>query len=773
MLRTIPHLKPWLIILFLISSINAHASLRLHSIELRDDKNQPVELSELNLESFPIEEDSEITGEVLSRLMGSLLDHSHDFSHASATLLPVDEGTPDRVRLLIELQRERMLRSVRVLLKFDHSEKDPLVREMRTQRNQVFSQAHIEHDVLKLRDHFWEKGHYNVQVLPQIIEIDPRRGHIGVTYHVESTGVVRIREMGFKLQDNNELLSSRERERLLKRLQDETSFQTRSFFLASRPLLDRGQIEQDQIKLERILAEEGFDAAEVNLAVSINSRGLANLEYNITLGGATRIQSLGFLPDREISSRLYGQLGEGPLRAGGLFSPIRFRRHLEHIRASYGEQGYLFTHVLGDYNSTSEHIDFIIHTGPQFKPQTIRFEGLERLRHDRAMLDINLRSDATLTKTAIERQIDRLMKTGLYANVEVEMETSSEGPVEEVVTGVLIFHVEEARTQELSFSLGASSSGAIGQVGYTVGQIGGIGARASIYGQISQELKKLGIVFNDPHVAGSLWSGSYSAEVEQRSTEYQDSEHLRFRALFERELNDRLRVGVGARVEFVRADILHHYLNDDPIKLRQDTTITGLLGTLTYSDTERDSMGSIASGRIVRGILMPSYSDNGAYAKAVIEAIEVIELGRNDWGSAHTLSGRILIGATTAKAPEIERFSAGGIGTLRGHRPGSLRAQDGSSGVAVISANLTYSFPVYQDKLKGVLFLETASVTNSHRRVGDFRVVGGFGVRANLGRALLAPQVEAGFAYALDRRSGDALRPFYLIFGEYDPRFDL
>ena len=87
--------------------------------------------------------------------------------------------------------------------------------------------------------------------------------------------------------------------------------------------------------------------------------------------------------------------------------------------------------------------------------------------------------------------------------------------------------------------------------------------------------------------------------------------------------------------------------------------------------------------------------------------------------------------------PIYERFFAGGQNSLRGFEfrgvgPMSNGSPDG--GKAVVLGSLNYSFPLYEDLLGGVFFLDSGSVASelSADELSDFRVSVGFGIRLKI-----------------------------------------
>lgn len=760
-----------LLVALLLTMQTGYASLEMvmESYQIIDDRAEEVELQELFLDELPLRTHEILRPEDLSFLLDTLINNHQIFSHASATIKPIrTEENRHYVHLLIELQRHRRVKAVRLLTDGEHDIQSNLLEKLQTQRNHAFSSSRIEGDVNLLKKHFFSEGFPDVEVNVKAEELNSVNDLL-ITFEIRNVRkTTRIYELHIEVLDRDQKLNNE----IKSMIQEASAYKPRNFFLASRPLFDVNLVEEDEEKIKRILNAQGYEEANVQI-VTKRKKELIEVTYRIELGMRYMIGQVSYLSNGVALEKL--QTNDSPLLTKNTpFTEVNFRREMERIRQLYGKHGHLFTKVMGSFDRYDGHLQFIIAEGPKFNASSITIEGLEELRIDRALLDLTIIASGDITQPMIDQQIKKFMNTGHYSHVESEIVVDEHlQETTDRITGKIIFHVKESKEREIRFSLGTGQAGPSGELAYTMNHVGSFGGRLSVFASLSSELRKVGIIFQDPHVGGTDWQGKYTVQYDDRENDYEDSSRLRFKALFEKQVAQNLTAGIGARIEFVKADLLHQYIDSAPLVLRSKHTISGLLGTLTYAQVERDSTNAISQGRIYRAILMPSYSEEGAYTKAILEAIETIELGKNQWGSSHSIQGRILIAATTSNSPEIERFKAGGAGTIRGFQRQSIRNADGSGALGMLSSNVSYSFPLYKKNLKGVLFLEAASLSEDLKSLGSFRVVGGFGVRANLGQSLMAPQIEAGLAFSLKDKKGDKFKPFYLMFGEYDPRFDL
>jgi len=197
-----------------------------------------------------------------------------------------------------------------------------------------------------------------------------------------------------------------------------------------------------------------------------------------------------------------------------------------------------------------------------------------------------------------------------------------------------------------------------------------------------------------------------------------------------------------------------------------------MIGTLLYSTTTLDSANDVKDGVKIKLAMLPSMANGDAYVKVFSSFMAAHSFATNENGVSHTIKGRVTLGHATAKAPFYERFQAGGPGTLRGFEENSIKGPNGKPANTVVSTNVEYAFPLWKNKLKGVVFLEAATMGDSSG-FSDIRAVGGLGLRANMAGTFLNGVLEAGVAVPFKRQNGDQLKPFYFIFGDYDPAYDL
>ena len=132
------------------------------------------------------------------------------------------------------------------------------------------------------------------------------------------------------------------------------------------------------------------------------------------------------------------------------------------------------------------------------------------------------------------------------------------------------------------------------------------------------------------------------------------------------------------------------------------------------------------------------------------------------------LNERLNIGFITGRSFFLERFYAGDIGSVRGFRyqgisPRSGRANDPIGGDFQVTGTVEFTFPIYQNMFRGVLFADFGDVENDVR-FGVLRASVGPGVRFTLPFLNNAP-IEIDFGLPIVKARSDDLQLITFSFG--------
>ena len=624
-------------------------------------------------------------------------------------------------------------------------------------KRKAFRTDTLERDKEYLRKTYVRAGFPKVNVKHRLVEAR-REKDLEVQFLV-STGSKKVRIKKINIYGNHSIGSDI--------LKDVMETRTRSWFLSSHPSYNDFRLEDDLEAILRHYKDNGYLDVKLQHQIDLQDNKYAWITIIIDEGRRYRVRKVSVKGVKTFDENTIKKISE--LDRLKYFSERDLRQGLQKVRKHYGRNGYALAQVLSSYNPVDGTLGILVNEGQKQHIEEIKVEGNEKMKSERILLDVKFEKGDLVDSEKIQKTLEKMKATGYYSDVKIDY-IPSEGENK----GTLLVQVKEAGTQYITFGFGASHSGPSGQFAYGNNNLFGSGLGISIQAMASEEVNRLGLIFSDPHLFGSNFELEARADYVNRQGDQFDEQRIRTRIMIERAITEQLRLGFGARFEFVTLDDMAEGYQAQNVDVRKETRIIGLISTLVYKNETRDSAGDIKKGHRIKLALLPSYADEGAYLKAFTEVVGAVSLGENSSGASHTLSGRITLGYASDKAPVFEKFYAGGIGTIRGFDSRSITPNNSGVGAnALISMNASYSFPLIKNRIKGVIFVEAANVGTSFSSMDGIRAVGGLGVRANLRDTFLGTSIEAGYAHPLVKQDGDKLKPFYFMFGEYDPAYDL
>jgi outer membrane protein insertion porin family len=627
---------------------------------------------------------------------------------------------------------------------------------LRTHRGSVLRGSSVDYDKTLIKNHYKDRGYLDISVAHEI-ESKIGTDNVFVIYSLESNdGKTYVSDIHFNGSD------SIKRSKLKKEIKSKES----GFF--SKNILNIKTINEDVSRLTKFYRENGFLDVKVSYEITNDENKYKKLNFNIVENNQSIIKSVNFIGQEiyEIESLedIFSYKNDTP------YSEKKIRIGLQKIRESYGSIGHALANTISDYNPETEVLTIMISEGEKYQIESIVVSGNYNMKEEIVLRDITFEIDQRVNTEEITNSLNQMRQTGYYDDVKIDFEPTQNG------LGTIYIQVKEASTQMIEFGVGYASSGLGGDIGFRNQNLFNAGKAISFKASKSKELLKLGMVYQDPHLFGSDLEMDVSLNGDHGEQGHYDRTRASLSVMISKKITENLKLGLGTRVEFLDINEVSNQLANEVYDATGTKRTIGMMSTLVYKSEKYDSVGDAISGKRMKIALLPSYSEEGLYAKVVSEVIGHRSLGQNSSGSHHILSGRVTLGYTSDNTPYYEKFYAGGTGTIRGYKNNSI-SSDGSAtgGNYSLSASGSYSFPIWKDFLKGVAFVEAASVSEEFEELGDVRVVAGLGVRANLKQTFLRNNIEAGFAMPLSNRSRDEdiLRPFYFMLGSYDPAYDL
>jgi outer membrane protein insertion porin family len=731
-----------------------HDQYIIERITYITDKGDDVDMSQIQ-DKIKTKEGEILNSEYLTDDIQLFMKKLPQYEHVSASIEPGSEE--GKVYLNYTFQKKRVVRIVRILVDEGGAELEGLLDGLATKKGRAFRTDTLERDKEYLRKTYVRAGYPKVKVEHKLVE-GSREKDLEVQFLVKP-GSQRVRIKKINFYGNHSIGDDI--------LKDVMKTRTRSWFLASHPSYNDFTLEEDLEAVLRHYKDNGFLDVKLQHDIKLQNNKYAWITIIIEEGRRYRVNKVTVDGAKAFEANSIKKLSG--LDRIKYFSERDLRQGLQKVRQHYGRNGFALVQTLSSYDPMTGALGILIKEGQKQYVEDIKVEGHEKMKPERILLDVKFEKGDLVNIEKIQKTLDKMKATGYYSDVKIDYV-----PMEGENKGTLLVQVKEAGTQYISFGFGASASGPNGSFAYGNNNLFGTGLGLSIQAMASEEVNRLGLIFSDPHLFGSDFELEARVDYEDRQGDQYDQQRIRTRIMIEKAITEQLRIGFGARLEFVTLDDMAEGYQAQNVDVRKETRIIGMISTLVYKNETRDSAGDVKKGHRIKLALLPSYADEGAYLKAFTEIVGAVSLGENSSGASHTLSGRITLGYASDKAPVFEKFYAGGIGTIRGFDSRSITPNNSGVGAnTLISMNASYSFPLIKNRIKGVIFIEAASVGTSFTSMDGLRAVGGLGVRANLRDTFLGTSIEAGYAHPLISQEGDRLKPFYFMFGEYDPAYDL
>ncbi len=586
-------------------------------------------------------------------------------------------------------------------------------------RERSISSDLIEESRANLEKHFRDEGYRNVAVTAERKTTGQGR-YLLVLFNVDLGRKYNIGGLSF------DGLSSFHPDDLLPLMKSKAgdSFQ---------PLVWQEDIKQ--IKL--FLRYAGFHRVSVrgNVLEDEDSPNLLELEVHIDEGPRATIGSLEVEGAHQLTPQTV--LAASGLQVGEAFYPpgvFEARERIQNLYRNYGfREADLEFQASLDEAATEAHVAFQVREGdPTFVGRVV-LSGLDVTREEALKRDILISPEAPLSAEALVETRQRLIGTGLFSEVEVEV--LEENPVTRK-SDVLIRFEEGPRTS-LGYGFGYNENDLARVEGeITRRNLFGLNRAVSLFGRASIRGSRFVATYRQPELFGynlpTFFSAIYeeqdrvSFDFRQRGVGFQISKRLspKQTMFFRYNLN---KTDVF-NVEIPPEELPREFRDIDL------STISTSLVTDSRNDPIMPSRGQLrllnfeVSARVI--------GSKSPYVKGFAQQFFYFPLPKKMVG---VVGLRLGIGQTyredrDALIPITERFFAGGANTLRGFGldQASPKAPNGTpvGGNVLALLNLELRFPI-KGKLGGVVFSDNGTV---YRRIQVIRLLNwrynlGFGFR--------------------------------------------
>lgn len=551
-------------------------------------------------------------------------------------------------------------------------------------------------------------------------------------------------------------------------------------FIAGR--LNAEQIERDVHTLRNLYVDEGFLDVQVarQLDYSADKKSIV-LTFVIEEGLRYRIHNVTFKGNEAFSG---AELARGlRLREGQFFTAEYRKLDLKGLQAKYGRFGYINARVTPQRLFVKDRAGLVdllvvVDEGQPFTVGKVSIRGNTITKDAKIRNTVKLVPGQILDTTALERSQLRLMETGLFEDVKVSI--FGEG----ARTRSLLVDIKEGRTAQFLVGAGISSrEGLLGTVSFRQRNFDilgwprswgdlfsstafkGAGQTFSIVAEPGTDLMRFRVEWYDPALADSEYSLGVKAYVFTTGRETYDEMRWGPVVSVGRMFRNRWYGEGSVRLEGITIDGLSTTAPPQVMSDAGDHILVFFKGALAKDRTDsrwlpsegdrfrasyEQAVGSYNFGRV-----------NTSYA--IFHTLHEDTLDRK-----HILASRGSLGYIVGDAPVFEKFYGGGIGSIRGFRyrgisPRAAGTNKQIGGDFTLFLGTEYSFPLVERNLRGVVFLDTGTVSKDFG-IDTYRVAVGVGLRWRV--PMMGPvPMTFNFAFPLVKGAGDDTEVFSFSIG--------
>lgn len=398
-------------------------------------------------------------------------------------------GVPDGdgVKLVINLREFPRIRSV--TFQGNQKVKDKDLREVFPLAiGQFANPAAVQRDLQPIREHYWEKGYYNVAVHTDSSRVDAGNMQ-DLVVTIDEGSKVRVKAIRFV---GNENLSAKGLRGAMQ--QGTTGFLKSGTF-------KKKQFEDDRERLHTYCRDNGYLDASID-AMDIVPRPdrpqHLELVIHLTEGRQYRVGDINWtgnevFDDLAVSEQIY-------LEKDAVFRERAYLRTLENLQTLYADQGYIYVGVEPQRELRDQRVNvtFNIVEGQPAKVRDIRVAGNTKT-YDRVLLrEFQIFPGDVFSRRRIEFSVRDAMQRGYFEEVMPDFRPVGDGGDID-----LIFKVKEKQTGQFMFGAAYSAETAVsGFIQVQETNFRGKGQTIGLTWQFGSRRRYVDLSFTEPWFTG-------------------------------------------------------------------------------------------------------------------------------------------------------------------------------------------------------------------------------------------------------------------------------
>lgn len=546
---------------------------------------------------------------------------------------------------------------------------------------------------------------------------------------------------------------------------------------------DREQTEGDVARLQNFFRDAGYLDATATFATSVSEDGDdMTLTFTINEGATYEIEAIQFegnatLSVEELRALISSSEGK-TVRRPTIDADVRS------IQERYGELGFLYSSVraVRVFSNTPElvRITYQISEGQRFRIGRIAVRGNTRTKDKvvRRALRLYPPDDWFNVNEANDAE-KRLRGTKIFTSARV-IPVGNQAGIRDAVIDV----TEADKAGDFLFAVGVTSnSGLVGSVVLDLQNFDlsdtprswkelrsgraffGGGQRMRIELQPGTDLSRFRIDFTEPYLGDRPTRFDASLYAFGRGRDGYDET----RSGLAVSLGNRFETGrltgwtreLALRTELVTVDNVDLFSSSE---IRDDEGNSVLIAVKVSLARDRTDNRFIPTDGDRLRLSLEQFIGDDNFAKLTFEYDRYKTLRADRLNRKSVLHLRASGGATLGDAPIYERFFAGGTGSIRGFSFRGVGEHDGIDdnnigGDFMLLMGAEYSYPLFGERVRGHVFLDTGAVGS-----GTLRAAIGVGVRFSLD--ILGPvPIELNLAAPISSDGEDGTQVFSFVIG--------
>ncbi|MDP1526290.1 MAG: outer membrane protein assembly factor BamA [Rhodocyclaceae bacterium] len=578
---------------------------------------------------------------------------------------------------------------------FDKEQLRKGLREVGLSESRIFDRSLVERAEQELKRQYLSQGHYAAQITTTVTPLE--RNRVGITFAVDEGEIAKIRQInivGTKAFKEKELL---EFFRLTTpgwltwyTKNDQYSKQKLSGDLETlrSHYLDRGYIE---FNIESTQVSISPDKQDIYITVNISEGD----QYSVS---AVKLAGELLLPEDQLLKLV-------TIKPGKLFSREDVTATTKAISDRLSNDGYAFANVNAapEIDKEKKRVAFTLFVDPgrRVYVRRIQVQGNTRSRDEVIRREMRQMEAAWYDGEKINKSRTRVDRLGYFDEVTVET-PAVPGTTDQVDLNV---NVKEKATGNMMLGAGLSSSEGVVFSGSVQQQnLFGSGKHVGVGFNTSKINKLYSVSYTDPFHTIDGVSRGFDAYYKDTNTE-----SLTVATYGTQSLGGGVRYGLPIGED----DFINFGLAVDSTKIKQTAntpvrfknfiaqngdSYSGLIGTLGWAKDTVDSRIYPMNGYLVQlsgemgvGSSLKYYRANARYQRYFPLGREYALMLNGEYGFADGFGGRVL--------PFYKYSYAGGVGSVRGYKNGSLGEVDAATGDRLggdrrFVANAEFLFPM-------------------------------------------------------------------------------